>query len=137
VIQSGDYPPDELRTRAFAFLGSLADQWAAVNAEQFAALVAGVRANLQEKEKTIEERAAVLFDRAYTFQGDWERKAATLAALDRLTPEQVGRVLGELLAPETRRGQTILLTGRDHQPASAIAPTFTDRAAWKKARQFR
>lgn len=136
VIQSSDYPPDELRSRAFAFVGTLPAQWAAVDAEKFVALVAGVRASLQEKEKTIEERAAVLFDRAYTFQGDWERQAATLAALDRLTPATVGRVLGELLAPETRRGQTILLTGRDHQTATALTPTFTDRAAWKKTRRF-
>ncbi|MEY3775964.1 MAG: Protease 3 precursor [Verrucomicrobiota bacterium] len=136
VIQSSDYPPDELRARAFAFLGTLGEQWAAVDAEKFAALIAGVRAGLLEKEKTIEERAGVLFDRAYNFNSDWERKAATLAALEQLTPERVREVLSELMAPETQRVRTILLTGREHETKTALTPTFTDRAAWKKTRTF-
>ncbi len=136
VIQSGEYPPDELQARAFAFIGTLGTQWAAVDAEKFAALVAGVRASLQEKDKTIEKRAAALFDRAYNFNGDWERKAATLAALERLTPGRVGEILAELTAPETRRVRSILLTGREHKNNAEITPSFTDRAGWKKNRRY-
>jgi insulysin len=136
VIQSSDYAPDELQTRAAAFLVTLGEQWAAVDAEKFDALIAGVRASLLEKDKTIEERAVALFDFAYPLRGDWERKQATLAALEQLTPERVGQVLAELMGPETRRVRTLLLTGREHQTKAEITPTFTDRAAWKKTRQF-
>ncbi len=136
VIQSSDYPPDELQSRIATFLATLGEQWAAVDGEKFAALVAGVRANLLEKEKTIEERAGALFTRAYELNGDWERQTATLAALENLTHEQVGRIIAALMAPDTRRVRTVLLTGRDHQTATALTPTFTDRAEWKKTRRF-
>lgn len=136
VIQSSEYAPDELRTRAFTFLATLGEQWATVDAEKFAALVAGVRASLLEKDKTIEDRAVALFDRAYPLRGDWERNTTTLAALEQLTPKRVGEILTELVAPETQRARTILLTGREHETKAAITPTFTDRAAWKKTRTF-
>jgi insulysin len=136
VIQSSDYAPDELQARAGAFLATLDDQWAAVNVEKFAALVAGVRASLLEKDKTIEDRAVALFDLAYPLRGDWERNATTLAALEQLTPKRVGEILAELIAPDTQRARTVLLTGRDHQTKVEITPTFADRAAWKKTRQL-
>ncbi|MCW5548180.1 MAG: insulinase family protein [Opitutaceae bacterium] len=136
VIQSSEYAPDELRTRAFTFLATLGEQWATVDAEKFAALVAGVRSSLLEKDKTIEDRAVALFDRAYPLRGDWERNVTTLAALEQLTPKRVGEILAELVAPETQRARTILLTGREHQTKGEITPTFTDRATWKKTRTF-
>lgn len=137
VIQSSDYPPDELQARADAFLGTLNEQWTAVDAEKFTALTAGVRASLLEKDKSIEERAGALFDRAYNFNGDWERKQATLAALAQLDHARVGTILQALFAPESRRVRIVLLTGRDHQIKNKISPTFTDRAAWKQTRAFK
>lgn len=136
VIQSGDYPPDELRTRAETYLATVPAQWTALTAEQFATFVGGARANLKEKEKTIAERAATLFDLAYRFRGDWERKQATLAALDGLTKERVGEILNALLADSSKRERTVLLTGKKHETKTPLVPTFSDREAWKKTRTF-
>jgi insulysin len=136
VIQSSDYPPDELEKRSLAYLATVRDQWAALDDAGYSALVAGVRANLLEKDKTIAERAGTLFARAYQFDGDWARVSATLDALDELTKERAGEVLAKLIDPATARVRSVLLTGREHNNATEITPTFTDRDAWKKTRKF-
>ena len=136
VIQSGDYAPDELQKRALACIDALPGQWAAIDDAAFAQIASGVRANLLEKDKTIAERCGNLFNRAFNFDGDWERVNATVAALDGLTKERVGDILSALLDPKTARVREILLTGREHNNATEVAPTFTDRDAWKKTREF-
>jgi len=136
VIQSSDYPPDELQSRALAFLSTINSQWAELDDAGFATLIAGVRAKLMEKDKSIGERAEVLFDRAYAFNGDWARDTSTLEALAHLTKEQAGAILAKLLDPATARIRSVLLTGREHNDNAEITPTFTDRDAWKKTRKF-
>ncbi|HEY5550919.1 MAG TPA: insulinase family protein [Opitutaceae bacterium] len=136
VIQSGDYAPDELEKRSLAYLATLNEQWAGVDDATYAALVAGVRANLLEKDKTIAERAGTLFARAYQFKGDWARVSSTVASLDALTKERVGEILSQLTDPKTARVRSVLLTGREHNNATEITPTFIDRDAWKKTRKF-
>lgn len=136
VIQSSDYPPDELERRSLAYLGGIKEQWAAIDDAGYAAIVAGVRANLLEKDKTIAERAQTLFNRAYQFKGDWARVSSTVNALDGLTKSRVAEILARLVDPATARVRSVLLTGREHNNATEITPTFTDRDAWKKTRTF-
>jgi insulysin len=136
VIQSGDHAPDELQKRSLVWLAGLKEMWAAVDPTTYTALVAGVRANLLEKDKTIAERAGTLFARAFLFKGDWSRVSSTVGSLDGLTKERVGEILAQLVDPETARVRTVLLTGREHENATEITPTFTDRDAWKKTREF-
>jgi insulysin len=137
VIQSGDYAPDELRRRAETFIATLPTQWGQIGDEQWEAFVGGARSQLEERPKTIAQKAGQMFDRAYRFGEDWNRRTDTLAALDRLTRERVGEILTALLAPETQRQRTILLTGREHQNTEEPATTFRDREQWKAGRSFR
>lgn len=136
VIQSSDHAPDELEKRSNEWLAGLREMWAAVDDATYASLVAGVRANLLEKDKTIAERAGTLFARAFQFKGDWARVSATVDALDGLAKERVGEILAELIDPKTARVRSVLLTGREHRNNSEITPTFSDRDAWKKTRKF-
>ena len=126
----------KLESRALAFLSTINSQWADLDDAGFATLIAGVRATLLEKDKTIGERAEVLFARAYEFKGDWARNASTIDALDGLTKERAGAILAKLLDPATARIRSVLLTGREHKNNGEITPTFSDRDAWKKTRKF-
>ena len=134
VIQSSGYPPDELRRRAEAFIATLPDSLAKVSDQEWATLIAGARSQLEEKQKTIREKADNFFVRAFVYDRDWERQPATLAALDKLTKEQVVALLREAFSTAPRR--TILLTSKQHKLTDDVKPTFTDRTAWKKGRQF-
>ena len=137
VVQSSEYPSDELRRRIEAYFADLGRRWAAVTPEQFATLREGLRAQLTIKPNNAAERSDTLFKLAYDFGGDWDQTPATLAALDALTPERVGQIIAELTAPATRRLIVVQLTGKDHQLKEAPVPTFTDREAWKRTRTYR
>ncbi len=137
VVQSSEYPSDELRRRIDAYFADLGRRWAAVTPEQFATLRDGLRAQLSIKPNNVSERSYQLFKLAYEFDGDWQQTPATLAALDALTPERVGQIIAELTAPATRRLVVVQLTAKDHVLKDPPVPTFTDREAWKKTRTYR
>lgn len=136
VIQSSVYAPDELQRRAEAFIASLPKALAALSPEQWKTLVAGARSLFEEKPKGIGDKAEIFFGRAFTYDGDWDRQPASLAALDALTKEQAVALLRDALSPEKSRRRTILLSGEKHQPKEAIKPTFAERNTWKTSQRY-
>jgi insulysin len=136
VVQSSEYAAEELRKRAEALLATLPAQLAAVTDEQWATLVAGARAQFEEKPKGIEERAEQFFVSAYLFDGEWDRREQALAALDALTRAEAAELLRTTLDPGQAKRRTILLWPGERAPKEAIATSFTDRAAWKAERTF-
>jgi insulysin len=136
IVQSSGYAPDELQRRAETFIATLPAALAALPDEKWATLIAGARSILEEKPKSISEKAALFFANAFTYDGEWDRRQAALAALDTLTKEQAVALLTAALDPEKSRRRTILLHSDKHMPAETITPTFTDRNVWKNTRQF-
>jgi secreted Zn-dependent insulinase-like peptidase len=136
VVQSSEYPSDELRRRIEAYFGDLGRRWSEVTPEHFAQLREGLRAQLQTKPNKILERSEIYFQLANDFSEHWQQTAETLAALDRLTPERVGKIIAELLAPATRRVVVEQLTSTNHTVKTAPQPSFTDRDAWKAQRTW-
>lgn len=134
VIQSSGYAADDLRRRAETFIATLPAQLQAVTDEQWATLLAGVRASLEEKPKGLKEKADQFFTLAFVQGEDWERRIASLAALDRLTRADVVALLARSLDPATAQRRTILLTTTGHPPTETLTASFADRAAWKRQR---
>ncbi len=135
VIQSSTHDADDLRQRAETMIATLPDMLAQLPADAWQTLLAGARATLGEKPKSIAEKAAVLFSRAYDHDGDWERQADTLAALDQLTREATVALFRRAIDPATAESLIVLLDSPNHE-ASAATPTFTDRTAWKATQHF-
>lgn len=137
IVQSGDYGADEVEARALALMRRLPSDLRALPAEQWQALVAGVRAKLEEKDKTIAERARRLFELAYEFGGEWGRRDATLAALDALTQPRAAELLAQAFDAKALRSITMLGFARNHAPKSPPAVSLGDAQAWKKAQRYR
>ncbi len=137
VVQSSGYAPDELRRRAETFIATLPAALAAVDDKQWATLLAGARSTLEEKPKSIRDKAELFFASAYSYDGDWERRQAAVNALATLTKEQAATLLTTALAPATAQTRTLLLHSQNHPPVAPITPTFTNRDAWKAERQFK
>lgn len=137
IVQSGDHPADVLQARTDAFVATLGDQLRALPAEGWQTIVAGVRAKLEEKDKSVAERAGRLYELAYTHGGDWGRTPATLAALDQLTQARAAELLARALAPDSARSRSFLGFARQHQPQAAPAVTTGDVVKWKAGRTYR
>jgi insulysin len=136
IIQSGDYPADVLESRADAVIRRLPAQLQALDDAQWQTIVAGVRAKLEEKDKSISERTRRLFELAYEFDADWARQGATIEALASLTRQQVADILASALAEDKARNRVFLGFARNHQPKTPPAVTFSDAAAWKAGQRF-
>ena len=136
VVQSSTHSPDDVRDRAEAVIASLPKALAAIDDAKWKALVAGVRARIEEKPKTIGEKAANFFDLAFMYDHEWNRREATLAALDSLTRQQAVDFLAAAVAHDSARERTIMLYTKDHPPAKAVKPAFTARDEWKRTRKF-
>jgi insulysin len=136
IVQSSVYAPDELRRRADALIATFPAALDAVSDAQWNTLVAGARSTLEQKPKSIAEKAENFFAAAFTFDRDWDRRQAALDALDKLTKADAVALLKSVLAPETAKRRTLLLNSKNHTPKEAIVATFTDRKAWKAKRKF-
>jgi insulysin len=136
VVQSSGYAPDELRKRAEAYIATLPAQLAAVSDAKWQTLIAGARSALEAKPKSIEAKAGELFDNAYLFEGDWNRRQAALAALDTLTREKVAGLLSDAFSPERARRRVVLLHTKSHPLAEPVKPTFAERESWKATRRY-
>lgn len=137
VIQSSTHSPDDLRTRAEAYLATLPATLAALPDAQWATLVAGARSTLEQQPKSIAEKAEFFFNLAYTFDGEWERRQETLAALDKLTKAEAAAILKRVMSAETAKRRTVMLTSKAHTPKTPILASFTERNEWKAKRQYR
>jgi len=136
IIQSADYPADEIQNRVKAFVATLPDLLTELSDETFASIVAGARAQIEEKDKSIAERASRFFLQAYEYDEDWERRRDTLEALDNLTREQVEETLIRMLSPETSRIRTVLAFARQHEPGPGTLASYEDIEQWKSEQRF-
>lgn len=136
LVQSGEHAADVLEARADAFIHTLPGLLAALPADTWQTVVAGVRARLQERDKSIAERAQRLFVLAYDKGADWARSEATLAALDALTQARAAQILAHAVAPETRQLRNFLGFARQHPVPTANAVTVHDRADWKRKQRY-
>ena len=114
AVQSSAYAPDELRRRAEAFIKTQPAALAAISDLQWTTLVSGARSNLEQLPKSIAEKANYFFALAYDFERDWERREATLPALDALTKSEAAALLTTVLADDGARRRTVLLHRLPH-----------------------
>jgi insulysin len=137
VIQSSTHSPDDLRTRAEAFMATLPTMLAALPDTQWNTLLAGARSTIEQQPKSIAEKAELFFSSAYTFDREWERRQDTLAALDKLTKIDAAEILKRLLNAETAKRRTVMLNSKAHTPKTPIVASFANRNEWKATRQYK
>ncbi|GAB5558472.1 MAG: insulinase family protein [Synoicihabitans sp.] len=135
VIQSSEYSVDEQRARSEAFINELPDMLASLPAADWQTLIEGVRSQLEEKPKSIAEKANKFFTLGYDFDGEWSRTQDVLAALDKLDQATVAKMLAETIDPAKARSFITLLSSSNHE-ASTATPSFTDRESWKAQQRF-
>jgi len=136
MIQSADYPADELMRRSEAFLATLPGQFDQLPDAQFEVLRAGVKAKLEEKDKSIAERAGRYFRLAFEHDGNWNYAGETIAALATLTRADLRRALQALGSKETPQFTTLMMARQHAAGLGAIHRSFTDLAAWKRQQQY-
>jgi insulysin len=136
LVQSADYPADELMRRSDAFLASLPALFDKLPDEQIEVLRAGVRAELEKKDKSIAERAGRYFLLAYERDADWKRSVDTLAALEKLTRDDLRAALQRLASGDSPQFTTLSMAKQHAAAIDAVSRSFSDVAAWKRQQRY-
>ena len=137
VIQSGEYPADEIRRRAETYLEGLPAVFAEIPDEAFEQLRAAAVAQVEVKSKSIGEKASGFFEMIYDLDLDFDRREESLAALKSVTKEQVAAIFAKALDPETASERLVLAFSRDYEiPADAEETPIEDVATWKSAQDY-
>ena len=136
VIQSGTHSADVVEDRAEAFIGTLAEKFRALPEEEFETLRAAAIKKLEEKEKTISEKASKFNQASFEYEADFERDQKAIKALKELARTEVLATLINTLDKDTRRMRTVLGFAKEHKAEREVTPSFEDLDAWKKTRVY-
>jgi insulysin len=137
LIQSADYPADELMRRSQGFLATLPEQFDQLPDAQIEVLRSGVKAQLEEKDKSIAERADRYFRLAFERDADWDYTGETIAALATLTRADLRSALQALGAQDTPQFTTLMMARQHAAALDSVSRSFTDLADWKRQQQYR
>ena len=137
IIQSGEYPADVIEDRANAFIETYTTQFADLKESDYETLKRSAAEELKKKDKSIAARAGRFNTEAFEFDGNFDRNAEALNALENLTKDQVGEFLKTVLSKETRRMRTTLAYAKEHKAERVVQPSFEDLSQWKKSRDYK
>lgn len=121
IIQSGDYPAQELFKRADQYLNEIQLVFPQLLEPQFKALQTSLIESLSKKPNSIHEKAQNFYGLAFEYDGDFLYTQKKIEALRNITPEEVSELFQKTLGAKTRRRLTMLLNAAQHPPEETPA----------------
>ena len=104
LIQSGDYPADDLDQRAENLIVALPDLIANMSDESFQQLIDSEVETLERKPLSISERAAKNKTIIFDYDGDFSRNNKTIESLKRVKKDNLAAYMRKVFSKETRKG---------------------------------
>ena len=136
LIQSGDYPADELNNRANTFISSTPKIIKELTDETFQQLIDSAVERLERKPKSISERAMKNKNLIFEHNRDFERDNKTIEALKKIKKEEITVHLEKMISEESRKMANILAFAENHINKSGVKSSFTDLPDWKSVRVY-
>ena len=137
VIQSGQYPANELQSRSEAFAKGLAKELEGLEEANFERMRAAAIAEVEQKPKSIGEKAGGFFELVYDLDLDFDRQTESIEALKNITQEEVARVLSAALNSDDASRRLILAFGRDHIGEDEVSGSVESVEDWKKTQDYK
>ena len=136
LIQSGDYPADELNNRANTFISSTPKIIKELTDETFQQLIDSAVERLERKPMSISERAMKNKNLIFEHNSDFKRDNKTIEALKKIKKEEIIVHLEKMISEESRKMANILAFAENHVNKSGAKNSFTDLPDWKSARVY-
>ena len=136
VIQSGQYPANELQTKSEAFLQTLPAAFAALPEADFERMRTAAIAEVEQKPKSIAEKAGGFFELIYDLDLDFDRRANSLEALKSISQETVASVLAQTLDASSTGRRLVLAFGREHSGEEQVEKKIEDVVRWKAEQTY-
>ena len=136
LIQSGDYPADDLNSRANTFISSTPKIVEELTDETFQQLIDSAIERLERKPMSISERAMKNKNLIFEHNRDFERDNKTIEALREIKKEEVAVHLEKIISEKSRKMANILAFAENHANKSNVKSTFADLEGWKSTKIY-
>ena len=136
LIQSGDYPADDLNNRANTFISSTPKIVEELTDETFQQLIDSAIERLERKPMSISERAMKNKNLIFEHNKDFERDNKTIEALRKVNKEEVANHLGKIISEKSRKMANILAFAENHANKSNLKSSFADLEGWKSTKIY-
>ena len=136
LIQSGDYPADDLNSRANTFISSTPKIVEDLTDETFQQLIDSAIERLERKPMSISERAMKNKNLIFKHNKDFERDNKTIEALKKVKKEEVAVHLEKIISEKNRKMANILAFAENHANKSNIKSSFADLEGWKSTKTY-
>ena len=136
VIQSGQYSADELQERSEIFLKELPDAFEAIDDATFERLRSAAIAEVEQKPKSIAEKAGQFFEVVYDLDQDFERNSKTLSALKAISQEEVAEIFRKSLSNDNGGRRLVLAYGREHLENPDKLDGIENLEDWKQRHSY-
>ncbi len=135
LIQSSEYPSQELANRANTWFAGAISQFGAMPEDKFETLKAGVIAKLKQKDKTLKERMSRMVFEALIMKGVFQYSKKVLAAAEKLTKEDVITAFQNSFEPKKRAGFSIYYGATGSEPIKLEQDQVFGVEEFKKSHQ--
>ena len=136
LIQSGDYPADDLNSRANTFISSTPKIVEELTDETFQQLIDSAIERLERKPMSISERAMKNKNLIFEHNKDFERDNKTIEALKKVKKEEVAVHLEKIISEKNRKMANILAFAENHANKSNVKSSFADLEGWKSTKTY-
>jgi len=137
TIQSGAYDAAEVERRADSLIITLPEVINELQDETFEQIKLAAIEKLEEKEKSISQKAGDLKTLIFEYGADFNRDKDTIEALKVLKKETVVRVFNNAIQPKSRKMITNLLFAKQHENKDELHSSYDDLDQWKKSRTYK
>tara|TARA_B000000557_G_scaffold243659_1_gene224736 strand:- start:756 stop:3569 length:2814 start_codon:yes stop_codon:yes gene_type:complete len=137
LIQSGDYPADDLDQRADNLIVTLPNLISNMSDESFQQLIDSEVETLERKPLSISERAAKNKTIIFDYDGDFSRNNKTIESLKRVKKDNLAAYMKKVFSKETRKVISVLAFAENHENKSEVQSSFSDLADWKSTRLYK
>jgi insulysin len=137
AIQSGEYSADKLDSHADNFIKTCPALIRDMSTNMFEQLKNAAIEKLEQKPKSIPERANKLKTLIFEHNAEFDRDKKTIVSLKNSKKDDITRKLEKVLNEKYRRMVNILMFANTHENNSGLTSTFDNIQDWKRFRTYK
>jgi len=136
LIQSGEFPADEVDQRAEKFIMTTPSIFDEMDDETYRQLIKSEIEKLEKSPMSISERAGKLKNLIFEHDADYLRDQKTIEVLKNLDKGSVIKLLNDIISPQSRKMVNVLSFAENHDNTMGKKTSFDDLEVWKKSRAY-
>ena len=131
IIQSGEYNTETLEQRMEAFLEKFYSSLKNLTDQELNKIKKSVLHSKLQKSTSVTGEADRLFTIAFDRNAEFDKNSSGIKALEKLTPEDIQKVVSSYLLPSKQRKLILRMSGKDHESGESSGEMISSISKFK------